>query len=153
MGVKVTLADLTPDNWEECIDLRISDDQEDNVDTNLYCIAEAKVEPRWDPRAVYAGREMVGMVVYGEISEGTYEVHHLMIGQDHQGKGYGKAAMREVIGLLGARRDCRQIKLSYWPGNPAVHLYESLGFGHTGETWRGEEPVMALSLDRGPPPS
>ena len=142
MVAKIRLAELTPENWEECTDLRVSDDQQDNVDTNLYCIAEAKIEPRWNPLAVYAGREMVGMVVFGKIAEGVYEIHHLMIDQNHQGKGYAKAAMREIMRLLEARPDCRQIKLSYWPGNPAVHLYETLGFEHTGETWREEEPVM-----------
>lgn len=35
--------------------------------------------------------------------------------------------------------------VSYWPGNPAVKLYESLGFEHTGEKW-GDEPVMELRL-------
>jgi ribosomal protein S18 acetylase RimI-like enzyme len=41
----------------------------------------------------------------------------------------------------------RRIVLGYWPGNPAVKLYESLGFEHTGAKW-GDEPMMRLGLRR-----
>ena len=99
----VSLQELTPENWEECAELRVREDQQVHVDTNLYCIAESKVEPHWEPMAVYAGETMVGMVVYGEVAGGSCVIHHLMTDRNHQGKGYGRAAMVAAIRELQAR--------------------------------------------------
>ncbi len=140
----VSLCAVTADNWEDCIALRVRADQEVYVDSNLYCIAEAYIEPRWTPLTIYTGGTMVGLVVSGAGDAGVYVIHHLMIDREHQRQGYGAAALREVVRRLRALPDCRAIALSYWPGNPAARLYEALGFAHTGERW-GEEPVMQLS--------
>jgi diamine N-acetyltransferase len=70
-----------------------------------------------------------------------------MIDAAHQGKGYGRAAMVEAIKRMREEPDCRQIALSYVPGNAAAaKLYESLGFVKTGEIIDGEE-VVRLRFD------
>ncbi len=140
----VSLRPLTKDNWPECSGLRVAEDQRDFVDSNLYCIAECAVEPQWQPRTIHAGDTMVGFVVFGILDERTGAVHHLMIDREHQGRGYGHAAMLEVIRWFQTQPTCRHVQLSYWPGNPAVRLYERLGFEHTGEVW-DDEPVMRLN--------
>ncbi len=144
----ISLRAVTVDNWEDCIALRVRADQEVYVDSNLYCIAEAYIEPRWTPLAIYAEETMVGLVVSGGVESGVYVIHHLMIDRQHQRQGYGAAALREVVRRLRALLDCRAIALSYWSGNPAARLYEALGFAHTGERW-GEEPVMQLATAPG----
>ncbi|MGI8963187.1 MAG: GNAT family N-acetyltransferase [Thermomicrobiales bacterium] len=140
----VALQFLTSANWTECTELRVAEDQADYVDTNLYCIAECAVEPQWQPMTIYSGETMVGFVVFGLVEGGSGVIHHLMIDREHQGKGYGHAAMLEVIQCLQSLPACSHIELSYWPGNPGVRLYERLGFEHTGEEW-DEEPVMRLN--------
>ncbi|MGH3087437.1 MAG: GNAT family N-acetyltransferase [Rubrobacteraceae bacterium] len=122
----------------------MGEDQGEFVDSNLYAIAEAGIEG-YVPYAVYAGETMVGMVVLGEFSEETAMVHHVMIDSRYQGRGHGRAVMLEAIRLARERYRCRRLVLSYWPGNPAARLYESLGFEYTGEKW-GDEPVMGLDL-------
>jgi diamine N-acetyltransferase len=86
---------------------------------------------------------MVGIVVFGTLGGGNGVIHHLMIDRDHQGRGYGHAAMLDVIEWFRAQPTRRHVRLSYWPGNPAARLDERLGFERTGEYW-DDEPVMRL---------
>ena len=57
----ISLRELIPENWGECAELRVREDQQAHVDTNLYCIAESKLEPHWEPLAVYAGETLIVM--------------------------------------------------------------------------------------------
>jgi diamine N-acetyltransferase len=141
----VTLHDLTPHNWRECIRLRPRPDQEAFVESNLYSIAQCKVEAFWEPQAIYADATMVGFVMYGKIAEGEYEIGRIMIDQHFQSKGYARASMQLVIERLRALPDCMVIKISHVPGNTAAaQLYTSLGFMYSGEFW-GNEPVLQLA--------
>lgn len=56
-----------------------------------------------------------------------------MIDEKHQGKGYGKAAMKTLIQLMRIS-NCRRIMIGHRPDNLiAGKLYESLGFLKTSE--------------------
>ena len=71
-----------------------------------------------------------------------------MIDKNHQGKGYGKAALSSAIKHFKNTLDLKEMLTSIVPGNDvAVKLYENLGFKLTGEIDDGEH-VMKLSLDR-----
>jgi diamine N-acetyltransferase len=62
-----------------------------------------------------------------------------MIAADHQGKGYGRAAMLLAIQLIRGQPGCSSISLSFEPENSnAERLYSSLGFKPTGEILEGE---------------
>jgi diamine N-acetyltransferase len=142
----VILQDLTPQNWHNCIGLRPHPDQEAFVESNLYSIAQSKVEAFWVPQAIYANTTMVGFVMHGKIAEGEYEIGRIMIDQHFQRRGYARAAMELVIERLRGLSDCMVIKLSHVPGNTiAARLYTSLGFTYTGEFW-GDEPVLQLPV-------
>jgi diamine N-acetyltransferase len=143
----VTLRDITRDNFQQCVGLEVRDDQKTFVATNVYSIAQTTVEPTFIAQAVYHGDEMVGFCMYGrDTDEDCYCVGRLMIDQRHQGKGYGRAAMREAIRRMREQPDCREIALSVAPENTgAQKLYESLGFVKTGEVAHGEE-VMRLRV-------
>lgn len=152
MGIH--LEPLAAENWEECATLAVGDGQLDYVYTNLFAIAKAGVFG-WETFVIRAGSEgqndVVGMAMFDWNPPGrtgfTAVLHQFMIGEEHQGRGYGRAALGAVI-ELARKREARHLLLSYWPGNPAVKLYESLGFRHIGEFWgdNGEEPVMQLDL-------
>lgn len=144
----ITLRDVDRENFGRCIRLEVHEGQRDYVASNLFSIAQSKVEPTLRPQAVYDGDEMVGFVMYGyDADEGCHAVARVMIDKSHQGKGYGRALMTEVIRRLRAEPGCRQIALSINPGNlPAAALYESLGFVKTGEVSHGED-VMRLRFE------
>ncbi len=69
-----------------------------------------------------------------------------MIDRAQQGKGYGRAAMLELIDKMKRESACDAILLSCEPDNEvAERLYRNLGFQKTGEVVEGEN-VMRLSL-------
>jgi len=143
----VTLRDIDRENFNRCVKLEVREEQRGFVAPNVYSIAESTVEPTFTPQAVYDGEEMVGFVMYGYDAEmGCHYVARMMIDKEHQGKGYGRAAMAEAVARMRSDPSCREIALSIVPGNEAAQrLYESLGFRKTGEVSHNEE-VMRLSL-------
>ena len=144
--VTVTLRDITRDNFKQCVNLEVGEDQKGFVAPNVYSLAQTTVEPTYVAQAVYAGEEMVGFVLYGyDTDDGYYYVGRLMIDKRHQGKGYGRAATLEAIRRMREQPDCREIALSVALENhTAQKLYESLGFVKTGEVVAHGEEVMRL---------
>ncbi|HEX6289720.1 MAG TPA: GNAT family N-acetyltransferase [Herpetosiphonaceae bacterium] len=137
--MSVVLREITRDNWHQAIRLKVAEGQEHFVASNLYSIAESKFEPTFVPLAIYHGDTMVGFLMHGRDEHGHDWIIRLMIDRDHQGKGYGRAAMEQAIAKLTARPDCTTIKISYEPDNhQAERLYHSLGFAPTGEIEEGE---------------
>ena len=69
-----------------------------------------------------------------------------MIDREHQGKGYGRAAMEAVIAMMAERVGCEEIMTSFNPANAVARdLYTSLGFQPTGEI-EDDEPLLRLQL-------
>jgi len=69
----VILRDVTKENWQECIKLRLAPGQEHFVASNVYSLAESKFMPTFIPQAIYANQDgtgddtMVEFVMYGYI--------------------------------------------------------------------------------------
>ena len=99
------------------------------------------------PLAVYAGETLVGFAMYGQHPDtGAWWVIRLMIAAEHQGRGYGRAAMEAVIAMMAERVGCEEIVISFNPDNAvAANLYASLGFRPTGEI-EDDEPLVLLRL-------
>jgi diamine N-acetyltransferase len=137
---EVSLREITRENFRECLRLRVSREQEQFVAMNAVSLAEAKYEPELEPWAIFAGERMVGFVMYGESAEdGAHWIHRLMLDMAHQGRGYGRAALRLVLDRLRALPTCREIAISWVPSNEvAERLYLSVGFVKTGEILWGE---------------
>jgi diamine N-acetyltransferase len=131
----VILRSITVENWKECIELQVCDDQKDFIPSNLHSIAEAQFYPRAVSLAIYNGEDqMVGFAMYGvdEVS-GKWKVFRMMIDRAHQGNGYGRAAMEAVIERLAGRPDCDEILIAYKLTNEAAReLYADLGFVEQG---------------------
>ena len=146
---KVRLEPITPENFKECISLKVADAQANFVASNLMSIAQAKIYPTANPFAVYAGEKLVGFVMYGfDTDEEHYYLGRLMIDEKHQGKGFGKAATLEVIERMKEIEDCREIYLSFVPENTgAEKLYSSVGFERTGKISESGEVVMRFVIE------
>jgi diamine N-acetyltransferase len=141
--VTVILKELTKDNWEACIDLKVHPEQKNFVASNLYSIAESQFYPGCIPLAVYDDETLVGFIMYEPDPEssidGVYFISRLMVDRHYQSKGYGRMAMQQVIERLKKSSDCRAIRTSYVPENTvAAKLYLSFGFMPTGEVEDGE---------------
>ena len=80
-----------------------------------------------------------------EDPDDRYWLWRLMIGEEHQGKGYGRLAMEAIIRYFRAH-GAGHIRLSTKADNAAaLALYRSFGFRETGEM-NGEEIVLNLVL-------
>lgn len=140
------LRDITKDNFEESVALKTSDQQEGFVAPNLSSIAQAKVYPSLEIKAVYDAETMVGFVMYGlDQEKDRFFLCRLMIDERHQRKGYGRLATEAVIERLKEAGECNELYLCFVENNTAAEkLYESIGFERTGEIDDGEV-VMKLS--------
>ena len=138
----VTLREITRDNWRECVKIRVDASQTHFVASNMFSLAQSKYEPECVPLAVYDGEQMVGFVMYKPEDYGlakTWFIERLLIGAEHQKKGYGRAAMTALIEHLRSQRGYNAILISFVPGNDiAQKLYSDLGFIDTGEIEEGE---------------
>lgn len=135
----VILEEITKENWQECMNLRLSTDQGGLIAPYLYSITSSDVEASFMPLAIYHGDQMVGFVMYGvDPDDGEHWISRLMIDEKHQGNGYGKAAMIEVLRQL-KEMGVRQVFMGYKPPNViAQSLLHSLGFERTGQMLQGE---------------
>lgn len=146
--MKITLREITPENFRECVNLKVAAGQETFVAPNVMSIAQSKIFPHRNPRAVYAGDEMVGFAMFGfDPDDEKFYLGRLMIDEPHQRKGYGRAATLAVIEELKKNEDCREVYLSFVPENEgAEKLYRSCGFERTGEASESGEIVMRYKI-------
>ncbi len=143
----VTLKDLTHDNFEECISLRVRDDQSGLVASNVYSLAQAQVDSEVTPLSIYDGDTMVGFLMFGlDDDDGRYWLLRLMIDYRHQGRGYARQAMELLIERLYTRYSCGALYLSFPAHNEdAYRLFTNLGFQAMNEEVNGET-VYKLDL-------
>jgi diamine N-acetyltransferase len=98
--------------------------------SNLFHVAEARFYPEWTLLGVYAGSRMVGFAMYGlDPDDGTVHFLHFMIDSKEQRKGYGKAALDELLRKIHQDYPGQDVWLSLHPQNAAaIQLYKSYGF-------------------------
>jgi diamine N-acetyltransferase len=143
MRGRVALKDVTEDNWRTVIGLTLDRHQEDLVASNLYSIAESKFDPDARPRAVYAGKRVVGFLMYDvqqkKDKSRRATIYRFMIDRKHQGKGYGHAAMSRALDEIRAIRRMKKVRVGYMPENAvAKALYARFGFVEVGRDGDGE---------------
>ena len=131
--MSIRLEQITRENWYECSQLQVKPEQRQFVSSNLLCIAEVQFYSGWGAYAIYNRDQMVGFVMYEDDEEQeAWWISALMIAADHQGKGYGKAAVQALVSLM-KQKGCREIGVGYAHDNlPARALYTSLGFNEIG---------------------
>jgi diamine N-acetyltransferase len=142
--MSVTLRPITSENWEQCLRLAVKPEQTHFVASNAYSLVQAAYNGNCMPLAIYGGDLMVGFTMSWHVpGERRYHISRLMVDARFQGKGYGRAALEQVLARLVAQPDCDKIDITYEPHNEvARRLYTSVGFRETGEMEDGE--VLAL---------
>jgi diamine N-acetyltransferase len=142
MIVTITLREITEDNAESISALRCTADQERFVTSVTESLAEAAEYPHANPwfRAVYADGRPVGFVMLSWDVEpqppdiiGPWFLWKLLIDRRHQGKGYGREVVRQIVELVGGQ-GATELLTSYVPGEGGpAGFYARLGFVPTGE--------------------
>ncbi len=136
---EISLKPITRDNWRECGNLKVADDQRSFVATNAWSLLQYLYQDPTDtfePFGIYADDKMVGFMMYGMGEFGGltgWEIWRLMIDQRYQKQGYGRKALQLSIDLIRERLKLDTLYIMFEVGNDVAQaLYESVGFKDTG---------------------
>lgn len=141
----IKFREITKDNFWECVQLSVSEQQRDFVTSNAISIAQSKVQPECIPLAVYDNDIMVGFLMYCiDEDDGEYWIYRMMVDEKYQSKGYGKQMLKKLLGLIKQDKTRNKIFLGVHKESiSAVKLYERFGFYFNGQVF-GNEHIMRL---------
>ena len=153
----IKLEPINDNNRDAVLALSVREDQP-FVATNDYSLREAaeanaKAPGTARPFAICAGEKIVGFCMLAldpgdENPVDRYCLWRFMIDKSEQGKGYGQAALQEIIKYF-KENDVDMIYLSTAPENEVgLHVYHKAGFRETGII-DGDEAVLMRML-KGP---
>ncbi len=133
---------ITEDNFDAIIRMKRPDD-EHFVASNAYSLAQAWLyRDAGDvyPFAIYDDDQPVGFMMLDEdLDEKCLIIWRIMFPVENQNKGYGTAAIREIIRLAKDSGKYDFLLIDYAPDNKiAEHVYTKLGFKPTGVFEHGE---------------
>lgn len=146
----ISLRPITTDNYMDVIGLSgtLREGQNRLVAANAFSLAEAYADHSAWPRAIYADDTVVGFVMLQDKPDlGQYYLWRLMIGGEHQGKGFGRRAMELLIEHVRSRPRATELLTSYVPGAGSPEgFYRALGFVSNGKLY-DEELGLSLPLE------
>jgi diamine N-acetyltransferase len=140
----VTLRPVDAGSWRDVARLTVVPGQERFVAAPTYYLAFCAYSDIWRPLSVHdVDGEVVGFLMWGiDNADGSCWLGGIVVDAAHQGRGVGRAAVREAIRVLREQTGAASFALSYDPDNAvAKGLYTSLGFVETGEV--DEDEVVA----------
>jgi diamine N-acetyltransferase len=147
---EIRLVSVTEANRALVTSLELAPDRMDFVAGNAESLDEAGLDEDARPRVVMADGRVVGFLMY-EAPEGDDEarIYRFMIDRASQGRGYGKAALREVLDEIKRLGHIRHVSICYEPDNEAARrLYRAAGFVEEGLDEDGEM-IADLALAAG----
>ena len=152
-GRAVTLREVTADTVRAICKLEVAPAQQGLVAPNAVSIAQAHFEPAAWFRGIYANDDPVGFAMLYDPTRtpapedrATCYLWRFMIDARHQRRGYGAAALAQLIAHARTLDGVSSFALSYVPAadNPR-HFYARFGFSETGEMDE-DEVVMRLAF-------
>lgn len=117
--MSIIIKNITKDNWEECIKLSVSKDQQAFLPSNAYSLLEAAYDPNIKTAGIYKDETMIGFSAYALDADNDLSLTKFMIDESFQGKGYGKQALVKVLNKIKATYANKEIWLSIHPKNDA----------------------------------
>jgi diamine N-acetyltransferase len=152
-GAAVILREIDADTVRTICALRVAPAQERLVAPNAVSIAQAHFEPAAWFRAIYADETPVGFSMLFDPTRAkapehpdTCDLWRFMIAAEHQGQGYGGAALAQLIVHVRGLAGVSKFQLSFVPGGAGPRdFYARFGFRETGVVDEGEV-VMELVL-------
>lgn len=150
--MKITLRKIDGHNRAECESLQVSGDQSRYIASNADSLKEAAENAEVARTfAIVCDDRIVGFTMFAfdennEDPADRYWLWRFMIDAPLQGKGYGSAALKEIIRYF-KEHGADQITLSTKESNTtALSLYHRYGFKENGDR-NDEEIVLKLQLD------
>lgn len=131
----VELREITKDNLEDVLSLKISEKQKAFVSSTAHSLAQAYVyQETAFPFAVYADGILIGFIMLGYYeARKQYTLWKFLIDKDYQSQGYGREALKQGLAYLKEKFGVKEIYTGVALGNEtAKHLYNAVGFKETG---------------------
>lgn len=155
--MKIELKDVDNSNWRDVLKLSVSDDQRHFVANNAYSLVQSVFDDEYIGRVktqgIYADDVLVGFVMCSADDadqlekDGACWVDRYMIDTKFQGKGYGRAALAQLIDHVKQNTKFEKMRISYEPDNAvAQKLYLSFGFVEEGVHPEWKEMVAVLEF-------
>ena len=133
----VELRTITENNFIDAFHLKLAPGQEKYVSHPIRSLAQAYVyRDQCQPFGIYADGKMIGyvMIIY-DYDVPEYDIWHMMIDEEAQGRGYGSSAMDQVLNYIRTKPFgvSDRVALTCNKNNlVARQLYEKKGFLATG---------------------
>ena len=150
--MKIELKKADQSNMAEIVSLAVSEEQQVYITSNESSLSEAEALPDISrPFGIYADGKAVGfaMFAFDENNDDPHDKYWLwrfMIDKSQQGRGYGSAALKEIINYF-LDNGADEITLSTKESNvAALGLYRKCGFRENGDMNDGDI-VLKLYTD------
>lgn len=77
----IKIFELNSENWYDCCELEVSEEQAKYMEPNAVSIAQSKFEPSLKPFAIYTGDKTVGLLMYNSVPEELdgYWLYQIMV--------------------------------------------------------------------------
>ena len=153
MDKKIRLEPINENNREAVLALSVREDQPfvARNDVSLRQAEEANAEQPGlaRPFAIYADEKLVGFCMFAfnpedEDEDDRYWLWRFMIDENEQGKGYGQAALQEIIRYFKANGADRLFLCTEPENELGMHIYHKAGFRETGIIDGGEAVLMRM---------
>jgi diamine N-acetyltransferase len=151
----VSLREITDENRQALLAVGVAPAQERFVGTVAGALMDAQEIPEGKPwyRGIYADGQPVGFVMlsWNVTPEppriiGPWFLWKLLVDERHQGRGYGREAVRLVADIVRGN-GATELLTSCVPGDDGPEpFYRRIGFSPTGELDENGEIVLALDL-------
>lgn len=138
-NINIHFSPVTPDNWRIFKELKVKREQGKFVASNVTILARAFAFRNFNScvYAIYNKDVPVGMLMQRDYEDSDKKIcvlDQFMIDKQHQGKGFGKAAMQLWLSMVKSQNKYDSVILCYIQGDEAArNLYSKLGFNHNGE--------------------
>lgn len=146
-SVKVELKELNECSFYPITKLEVLDKQKECVASNSFSMAQAYFHKDAWFRGIYVNDEAVGFVMLKlDHVKPDYYLWRFMIDKNHQGKGYGKLALDEIVKVIKEFPHAKILRSSVEMGEASpLGFYKKYGFEETDE-WDEGEKVIKLKL-------
>ncbi|HUT82026.1 MAG TPA: GNAT family N-acetyltransferase [Candidatus Bathyarchaeia archaeon] len=145
--MKMSVKEITEENWIDAIKLKVKKEQEGFVASNAISLAQSKFHPFLECYGIFADEKMIGFSALGiNPEDNKLWIARHMIDENSQGQGYGKKGLKAVIEFMNEKFKPKEILLDVEENNEiATKLYVKAGFKPTGEK-HGNSPIYKLDM-------
>ena len=148
--MSVSLREISKENYEQVLDLELTDAQQGHLSSNARSLVESHYHPEaLYARAIYHDEEVVGFLMWAIDLPDEALIFRFMVDVNWQKKGIGRKALALAIKSMREHPGVGEIEICYHPDNTVARkLYLDLGFEE--KDMSGEDMMAGLKADREP---